>query len=214
VKPPSAEQLAAAARIYQAAGQWRWKDRTLRLAHEEVPGHGAEAVLHKTTMINALYSTNIHAIARVAEHLATVLGSADLTSADPDLVERMAHVPAGSDEQIPRRRYNLASKYAHFFIAPDRFPVWDRSARTMVRIHNGVRAAGALDVGYVSFAAGFEHLRRTISPSPAVIELDHYLLIAGQAIAFRLGRWENIGAELRGLFSSHPDEVEILAPLA
>ena len=167
----------------------------------------------KAVAVNALYSTNVYAIVRVAEHIAGVLARSNLAAAGPELVEEMATVPAGGSEKRPRRRHSFASKFAHFFIDPERFPILDHYANEMVRVHLGNEGM-VQDPGkpYVAFVKNIEQVGAAVGVNLSWTDLDHYLLIAGQYRAFKQGHGEEIGAELRDLFETGCDELRILVP--
>lgn len=210
--PLSHDQIEAANRLYGRAVQWQRTDRALHLLRERVPEFGSEATLLKAVAINALYSANVYAIVRVAEHIEGVLARSNQAAAGPELVETMATVPAGGSEKRPRRRHSFASKFAHFFIDPERFPILDHYANEMVRVHLGNE--GMIqdpERPYVAFVKNIEQLEAAVGVKVSRTGLDHYLLIAGQCRAFEQGHGEEIGAELRELFETGCDEIAILA---
>ena len=193
--------------------QWQRVDRTLHLLREHIPDFGPEATLLKAVAVNALYSTNVYAIVRVAEHIEAVLARSNLAAPGPDLVEAMATVPASGSEKRPRRRHSFASKFAHFFIDPERFPILDHYANEMVRVHIGNEGmAQNPERPYVAFVKNIEQIEAAMGAKVSRTDLDHYLLIAGQCRAFEQGHGEEIGSELRELFETGCDELGILAP--
>ena len=212
-KVPSPEQLAAADRIYGLAVEWQQIDRALYLLAERVGGYSSEAVLLKATAINSLYSTNVYAIVRVAEFMAGVLSKEALDEAGPELVEKLANVPKGGSEKKARRRHSFASKFAHFFINPNRFPILDRFTEEMVRRHLGGGATGEDQGRYVTFARGIDRLRAMVVPHPSNADLDHYLLIAGQYYEW-MAKDENaaIGSEMKAIFRKGGEDLRRLLP--
>ncbi|HEV8113173.1 MAG TPA: hypothetical protein VGR31_10385 [Planctomycetota bacterium] len=211
--PLSREQIEVAKAVYDRAVQWQRCDRALHLLREQVPGFGAEATLLKVAAINTLYSTNVYAVVRVAEHVSDVMAGAASREAGPDLVERLANVPAGGAEKHPRRRYSFASKFAHFFVEPEQFPIFDRYANEMVRELLGDGEV-AIDSGrpYEAFVRSIERVEAAMSVKISRTSLDHYLLIAGEYRAFKQGHGAEIGGELRQLFEEGRLELEKLLP--
>jgi hypothetical protein len=166
----------------------------------------------KAVAINALYGTNVLAIARVAEHIVEVLGRTDIAAASPALVEELAAVPQGGGEKRPRRRHSFASKFAHFFIEPVRFPIFDRYAADMVRLHLGqARAIQDPERPYFAFVANVEALERAIGYRGSRRELDRYLWIAGLYRRWSGDPRASINGELRRLFEIDGEELGVLA---
>jgi hypothetical protein len=174
--PLSLEQIDVANSLHARSERWRHVDQALDQLRDALPGFRPEITLVKAVAINALYGTNVLAISRVAEHVTEVLEHTDVATAEPALVEELAAVPQGGGEQRPRRRHSFASKFAHFFIEPVRFPIFDRYAADMVRLHLGqARAIQDPERPYFAFVANVETLERTIGFRGSRRELDRYL---------------------------------------
>jgi len=211
VPAPSAAQLAAAKQIYGRTVEWRRSDRALRVLSRRVHGFSPEATLLKAVAINSLYRTNIYAIVRVAAHVQRTLGRPDLRSAGPELVERMAACPMtdGTVRSLP----SFASKFAHFFIAPERFPILDRYAETALRRHLGREAIKDPLRPYLAFARNIECFRKCLGFRVTLADLDHYLFIAGQHLEWSDKREQAaIGMEMKAMFMRGGKDLQRLFP--
>jgi hypothetical protein len=71
---------------------------------------------------NDLYSTNIYATYRLAEHIREADIDARLEGRDTSLVNDLGF---GQIRGMTRRRYSFASKYCHWH-QPDAYPIYDR----------------------------------------------------------------------------------------
>jgi len=173
-----------------------------------MPGFGPEEALLKVVAINALYGTNVFALVRAARHVEEVLASADLSKAGPELVESLANIPTTSGAQ-PRRYVSFASKFAHFFINPERFPIYDSYAERMLLLHLGTSAVRNAARPYEAFMANLDSLQREYGLICSYRELDRYLWIAGLYRAHERGE-RRLNAELLHLFDNPSAEQRAL----
>lgn len=202
------EQIAAAGRLHSTLAQWRSTDSALSRLQEGMPRFGPEESLLKVVAVNALYGTNVFALVRAATHVQAVLGSADLAKAGAELVESLADVPTTSTGR--RRRYmSFASKFAHFFISAERFPIYDSYAEQMLLFHLGPLAVRDLVRPYQAFVANLERLKREYGLRCSYRELDRYLWVAGQHRAYANGK-RTLNAELLHLFENPTAEQRAL----
>ncbi len=192
------EQIAAAGAIHATLVQWRLTDEALRRLQDALPAFGAEESLLKVVAINALYGTNVFALVRAATHVQKVLAAADLTTAGPELVESLADIPTTSGGRH-RRYVSFASKFAHFFISADRFPIHDSYAERMMLLHAGQSAARDLARPYEAFVANLERLKREYGLKSTYRELDRYLWLAGLYRAYGEGK-RTLKAEVLHIF--------------
>ena len=122
--PLSMSQIEAANRLHSKLLQWQITDRALHALHVNLPGFDIEATLLKVAAVNQLYGTNVYAVMRMAQHITKVMLTAG-NMEDTDLVEKLASLPG-------RQHLSFASKFAHFFIDMERFPIYDSYAVKMV----------------------------------------------------------------------------------
>ena len=196
--PIDPARVRAASELSARIPAWHRSEEALVLLGERVTGFSPAETLLKATAVNALYSTNVMAIVRVSEHFATELSKWDLATCGPELVVALAAVPQGGSEPAPKRRISLASKFAHFFIDENRFPIYDQYAVAMVAKHLGI-AEMSLSGHYVAFAAAFGKLAATIDMHHDRRRLDRYLWVQGQYEAW-LKKKSDGSSHLRGIF--------------
>lgn len=125
------EAIEAAQRIYGRLGMWSAIDRALAAMSNALQGNDRAEVFAKTKAINSFYDTNVWAIYRVSNHISGVLSGEP--TLDPELVETLATVPDPSTQTGYRYYHSFASKYAHFFLSPDVFPIYDSMAEKALR---------------------------------------------------------------------------------
>ena len=95
--------------------------------------------------------------------------------ADVDFVKKLATLP-----NIKRKHISFASKFAHFFIDEERFPIYDSYAVKMVAYHLGEQGlVRDTDNPYKAFVANFHQLKQVAGLECTTRELDHYLWLAG-----------------------------------
>lgn len=169
-------QIEAVERLFPKLKEWQRPLAALEMLAEKVPGFGTSATLLKTVAVNELMATQIYALVAMASHVQDTLDGVDLTRAGPELVDKIADF---EHKEKKRACLSFASKFAHFFIDPDRFPMKDKYATKMVKFHLGTRK-GVKD-SYAAFISGIEELRsRDGLGSVSYAKLDHYLWFAGK----------------------------------
>src|SRR5258705_4869957 len=197
--PLTANQIAAAKEIRSRLRYWQEADAALRKLAVALPGFDAEAALLKVAAINTLYGTNLYAFQRMAKHIEKVMGGARRPNLSPALVERIAAVPARTGQQ-PRRHFSFASKFCHFFVDAERFPIFDSWAQRTVARHLGRQRARDTENPYVAFVSNLERLRREARLTVDASTLDSYLWIRGGYEAWRKKPDRVMNGELREFF--------------
>jgi hypothetical protein len=169
-------QVDAAMRLYGSWEGWQIVDGAFASLHRSFPGFDPQSTLLKATVVNALYGTNVYAIAEMAEHVGKLMRARGSLPADVDLVEQLASPP-----RLNRRFYSFASKFAHFFIDAEQFPIYDSYVVRMVTCHLGKASCpNDKDHLYRSFVTNFMRLKESIDFPATNYELDRYLWLAGQ----------------------------------
>jgi hypothetical protein len=198
--PLSIAQIEAANRLHGKLTQWQVTDRALHTLQENLPGFDTEATLLKVVAVNQLYGTNVYAVARMALHVTEVMQEASGME-DADLVEELATLTG-------RKHRSFASKFAHFFIDMERFPIFDSYAAKIVAYHLGshgqVRDSTHL---YKAFVKNIHRLKRFAGLSCTNGELDRYLWLAGLYQAWCRNPASQINAEIAEMFKSPSPEV-------
>lgn len=129
--PLSMSQIEAANRLHQQLTQWQVTDSALHTLNDRFPGFDIESSLLKVVAVNQLYGTNVYAVVRMAQHVSEVMQETG-GKEDTDLVEELASLN-------DRKHRSFASKFAHFFIDMERFPIFDSFAVKMVAYHLGTQ---------------------------------------------------------------------------
>lgn len=203
----TAEQVAAATRLHARLTSWRATDAALDLLAQSVPGFDLSACLIKAAAINQLYGTNVYALTRVGAHVAGVMATPD----GDQLVERLAAV---SSEGRVRRHLSFASKFAHFFVDKDRFPIFDSYAVRGLRHHlDGTRLPYDDPPAYADYVEALCALTALSGLECSGRELDRYLWLSGLYRAWRRDAEAQINVEARDLFIRAEREPEIRGDL-
>lgn len=173
------KQVDAANRLAARMSQWRPSEQSLLRLRDTLPGWDKETCLIKSVVINSLYSTQVFAIVRMAEHIHEVLNDTDLNPADVSLVEEMAELT--DDRTGKKRRFiSFAAKFCHFFIDEKRYPIYDEVARDSLLLHLGSQLyVKDNSKQYHAFCENLNMLRDTIRISASTRQLDRYLWIIG-----------------------------------
>src|SRR4051812_2400305 len=86
-------QIESAGRLHSELPFWRAADNALEALAQKFPGYLQDAALLKVVSINSLYFTNVYAVARMAQHVESVMVDFDPGKASPDIVARIAELP-------------------------------------------------------------------------------------------------------------------------
>jgi uncharacterized protein YifE (UPF0438 family) len=106
-----------------------------------------------------------------------------MQSRGAELVESLATITQTNGKV--RRHHSFASKFAHFLINEDRFPIMDKYANRMVKRHIGPKNfVTDPKKSYVAFCANHRLLKEQLSFQVSNRDLDHYLWIAGLYLAY------------------------------
>src|SRR5216683_3208459 len=207
--PLSMSQIEVANRLHAKLLQWQITDQALHALHVNLPGFDIEATLLKVAAVNQLYGTNVYAVMRMAQHVTEVMQGANRME-DADLVKELASLNS-------RKHLSFASKFAHFFIDMERFPIYDSYAVKMVAYHLGRHGQDRkTEYPYKAFVEDLHILRRNVQFSCSTRELDHYLWLAGLYQVWLRNPVSPINIEVKELFkilsSVTPDELTKLRP--
>jgi hypothetical protein len=202
--------------VHQTLAQWRLSESALEKLAEKFPDFSAEACLLKTVAVNAIYGTQLLATVRMARHIETIFAHPGTNPMDVDLVDRIAKLPTkrGGKQRVS---LSFASKFCHFFVNPDRFPIYDEAARDALRLHLGAdRCLVNKDNRYRAFCGNFEQLRTLAKLKCRTKELDRYLWLTGMYMRWQKRKSKKnpgVNEELRGLFQQRPPVAEFVAML-
>lgn len=143
------------------------------------PDNDYESALVKTSALNQLYFTNVMAVFRMGRHIESLAKNGVFEKSDP--VEIVGDIATLDGENAKRRHWVFASKFGHFFIDEDRFPIYDRLAADVLLFHTGERLNIAERHNpYREFYDRFQEVREVSGLSEeSCSDLDSYLWFAG-----------------------------------
>jgi hypothetical protein len=210
------EQIARAQRLHDHLNQWKTVDNALRTLAVRLPGFDSAAALLKVVAINSLYGTNLYAVVRMGGHIQEIMAETNVSDAKISLVERIADLPPSKPNEQKRHHLSFASKFAHFFINPEKFPILDSYAEKMLRKHLGKSGASPLGQSrYSAYASGLAKLKELSGWTGTYRELDHYLWLAGTYYTWRKNPKAQINSELQQFFANPGDaETDLLGLLS
>lgn len=196
--PLAETQVRAAGQLRSMLTGWKASEQTLDWLATEFPSNTEQqTVLLKARILNVLYFTNVFAIRAMSQHIVEVFSEEYETDDDCLLVETIAYLEASG-----RRHKSFASKYCHFFVDKDRFPLFDNYVPRVVQMHlgKGNYRWKTTDPTYRNYYEDLKTLRDQISFSPTVREMDRYLWLRGQWKEFKKKRDRvPLGAEVKDL---------------
>ncbi len=173
------KEIESAQRIYDQLGMWSAIDRALVAVSIALPGSHRAEVFAKTKAINSFYDTNVWAIYRVSDHISEVLSGSP--TIDPELVETLAAVHDPSTKADYRYYHSFASKYAHFFLSPDVFPIYDSMAEKALRQILGTQLRlGEHEGKYRRFVTHMQNTFRELKDEYNWSQIDRFLWLVGQ----------------------------------
>lgn len=193
-------QLDAAKRLHGWLTSWRTSDEAIAAVAAQTDNSSVAGALARAALINQLYNTNVYALYRMAEHISVVFSGGDAPHG-PDLVTLIAELPAAEAGGVARRHVSFASKYAHFYVDPEAYPILDSYAEDMLAFHLGKGKSPKSD-RYRRFCEGVDQLWAALNREGPRRDLDRYLWIAGQYRSWQRKNGTRLGAEIRALFEA------------
>lgn len=192
-------QVDAAGRVHGNLRQWGVSDAALAELRARVPGFSESDCLLKTVTVNAIYGTNVLAVGRMARHVHGIMqrqGTAPATIGIVSEIAKLSTAEGGSGRTFT----SFASKFCHFFIDAESFPIYDDAACDTLRLHLGERPKAH---DYVGFCCIFRRLREEAGLQCSTRELDWYLWLTGMYMRWLRQRMKDqpqVNAELLEVF--------------
>lgn len=183
--------------LHAMVPSWETTDKALNAVHENFPKDDLASCLVKVVTVNSLYSTNVYAVWRMAEHVQQILADPHRPTG-PELVDRIAALGK-------RNHRSFASKYTHFFIDPQ-YPILDQYVLKMLAYHLGQRQVWPKD--YVQFHGWFEKLRSLCDGQFSTKDIDQYLWMAGMYREFRRVGPGLLSKDVGTLFASQDPQIQ------
>lgn len=208
--PLSQQQVDCACRVHKALKQWRLAESTLEMLASRFPDFSDEACLLKTVAVNDIYGTQLFATVRMAKHIQGIFDGPGMVFGDVDLVDRIARLPANQGDK-PRLAVSFASKFCHFFVDAEKFPIFDEAARVALEKHLG-RDGYVVDKAkpYQAFCRNFRTLRELAKLESTTKELDQYLWLTGMFMRWQKEKSKKnprVNAELKAVFQDPSPEI-------
>jgi len=224
-----ASQIEVAAEIQERLPLWSNTDKALNALNDRYRGFSLDACLVKAAAVNALYATYVLAITKMAQHVYEVLGQKELSSINAAeaicLVEELAKLrllPIERDQEHqadeiatqPRERRfrSFASKFCAFYVAAERFPIFDEAAREAIKLHLPAEEIDRAN-DYGAFVRNVDAVRAWSGLHDVKYkEIDRYLWLRGMHQRYEKGD-ERVNAELQYFFRQKPPELSLLIGL-
>jgi len=208
--PPTAEQVVAAAKLWSRSAELVRAERALFSLQGYFPRNNADSVLLKLVALQSLDSTRAFHAERWAAHFELEFAGVDVREAGPEFVDRLARA-AGSSERERKSAHVIASRFAHYFVDVDRFPIQDSwSEGELLRC---TCALGPAPSRYAEFAARHARLARDLE-LPRARQLWCWLWLTGQYRAWRRNPRRSIHRAARALFEACGEDCEALLAVA
>jgi hypothetical protein len=178
---------------------WQLADRTLEKIKHQFDGQISDEVcLAKAAAISILYGARVDHLPMVAQSICTKLKS----PIGDDLVERIAS--AGKKKKLR----SFASKFCHFFIDADRYPIYDVATCLAIQHFLGNKYDSRQKRCYATFCKNVSMLRKTFSITSSVRDLDRFLWVVGQWKR----EWSKINRELSFAFMNDSLVIQKILP--
>jgi hypothetical protein len=200
------ERIGAAATLWGRSVELVRAERGLFALQGCFPRYDPESILLKVVALHSLDSSRTLPTTRWAAHAHDVLRSIDPRKVGPELVDSLAALP-GTRLAENKRAITLASRFAHYFVDVDRFPVldsWSESALDRL-----VAAHDETATRYVDFARRHAALASALGVSRPR-RLWCFLWLSGQYRAWARNPRTPIHRAARALFESGAPELEAL----
>jgi len=210
--PLTTDMINAAGNIHKQLDGWQATDKAIVKLRESLPGFDLNNVLLKATVVNSLYSTNVYAITRAADHVYSVIKRNGHKKAGAGFVEEISRVPDVKTKSGKDRKFtSFASKFAHFFIDQGRFPIYDTYAVSAIKYHlgRGKWEKNTDDRPYEEFVQNFIELREISGYKGSTRNLDYYLWLAGLFLAWNKNKDAKINQEVK-VFFGNVDKQELI----
>jgi hypothetical protein len=195
-------QLKAAASLRDLMPNWCDTDGALHFLDISLPSFDLHSVLVKTAAINQLYNTRLLDIPAMARQIAGMQIPPPANTNPVTFVEALAVLPDPPVTGREVKYISFASKFAHFFVKPNLYPICDSYAEYMVKYHLGQSARrNPHETRYAAFVRGIHALQAASGVDATLADLDHYLWLAGQYVKWRSNPQAPINKEVAHLFA-------------
>jgi hypothetical protein len=206
-------QVEAASRLHgnSRLGGWRQIDAALDRLKSLFPDFdNVVEVLLQVVAVNQLYGANVFSVVPMARHIVTNVMSRKPRLSDPDLVEAISSVGG-------RNHRSFASKFCHFFVDSEVYPIFDKYVGMTLNHHLGAEFPfhdGSNPPPYKSVLAGLDALRMRVNLDElAPRALDRYLWLSGLyrswTLAQKKGKKPKINSEVAAMFDAAKEDPQL-----
>ncbi len=207
------EQVMAAVRLWERLDDFRRSDRALFALQGCFPGFDSESTLLKVLALSSVDAAKGSSGVSLANRVQILLSHADVARCGPELVDALAATAVEFGKQSTGG-LGFASRFAHFFVDGERFPILDAwSERALEWLIEGPIQGAPGESRYARFARDFAWIASALRLTRRR-ELGHWLWIAGQYRAWTRNRRTPMHRSVRALFESGPPELGQLLPVA
>jgi hypothetical protein len=207
---PGIEQVRAAVRLWCHSTDLVRAERSLFALQGYFPRNDGDSVLLKLVALQTLDGGRAFGAERWAAQCERLLAGVDARSVDLDLVDRLG-LAAQRSAREHKGALTFASRFAHYFLDVDRFPVLDAwSESELERLAPRDESAPSR---YAEFAARHARVAAELGVARPR-QLWCCLWLVGQYRAWRRNPRRSIHRAARALFESCPAEAALLLPSA
>jgi len=189
-------QIDAARSLWEQVPSWVGSYRALHVLAIRLPDRDIDSCFLKVVAIDGLYNTFIYDRWGMAQHLASVPANSYVPES-PDLVERLAYFGG-------KHYRSFASKYAHFFVDSERYPIWDQYVLRSLAHHRGSRKIWPSS--YDEFCKWLLEVGQQCEEPLTCKEIDQYLWISGMYRQFKDDKKKQLSNDAKDLFQLSDSE--------
>jgi len=209
--PLDPAQIEAADRLWNQLDDLRRSDRALASLQGSLSTFDGESTLLKVLALHPIDTSKTHVGFPLSREISEFLRQVDTRRCGLEIVDGLAAVA----DRYGKSSYDglgFASRFAHYFIDSERFPVLDAwSERALQALLGGELLGAPGDSRYARFAQSFAHVAGPLALNRRR-RLGRWLWLAGQYRAWLANRRTAIHREVRGLFEKAPEELAQLLP--
>ena len=192
-------QVQAAGILFDAMPSYKGTESALWTLAQRLKESTGESCLLKTVAVNGLLNTNLYDVSGMAEHVLQILENPDRENGPP-LVDKLAQFKA-------RKHLSFASKYAHFFLDAERYPIYDQYVLKAISHH--LKCKHIQLTSYVEFFSWYKKLEPLCEPYFGTRELDRYLWLSEAHRRWQTKREKSgLGKEVTRLFGIEEPEIK------
>lgn len=210
--PLERAHIESADRLWNRLDDVRRAERALASLQGVLSSFDRESTLLKVLALHPIDTSKTLVGLPLAREISEFLRGVDAKCAGVELVDALAAV-ADRHGKSSYDGLGFASRFAHYFVDSERFPVLDAWSERALAALLGGDLLGAPDDGrYARFAQSFAHVAFPLALDRRR-RLGRWLWLAGQYTAWSANRRTAINRSVRELFETGPEELATLLPV-